>query len=95
MMNAGLAQKLEAVMMGTLALESVLADPANFSGSSGASFHGLQHFLADADIRAKDCTYREMQFGELQKLIRLLNSDADSESIAKITFLGVSDECAF
>lgn len=79
-------------MAGALALESVLADPANFEGVAEASFHGLQHFLADADIRAKDSAYREMQYGEMQRLIRLLKSGARSESLAKITFLEVSGE---
>jgi hypothetical protein len=92
MMNSGLAQKLDAVMAGTLLLESVLADPAHFEGAAKASFHGLQHFLADADIRAKDRAYREMQYGEMQKLIRLLKSGAGAEVLARITFLRVSSE---
>lgn len=87
-----LAQKLEAVMAGLLSLESVLDDPTNFEGPAGASFHGLQHFLADADIRAKDSTYRALQEGEMQKLIRLLKSGSDAQALAKITFLGVSGE---
>lgn len=53
-----LAQKLEAVLAGTLALESVLEDTTNFEEAAKAAFHGLQHFLADADIRAKDSAYR-------------------------------------
>jgi hypothetical protein len=92
MMNSGLAQKLEAVVAGVLSLESVLADPDNFEGAAKASFHGLQHYLSDADIRAKDSAYREMQYGEMQKLLRLLKSGAGAEALAKITFLGVSGE---
>jgi hypothetical protein len=92
MMNSGLAQKLEAVVAGVLSLESVLADPAHFEGAAKASFYGLQHFLADADIRAKDSAYREMQYGEMQKLIHFLKSGAGAEALAKITFLRVSNE---
>src|SRR5579864_7249794 len=36
----------------------------------------LEHYLADADIRARDPEYRAMQNGELLKLIRLLRADA-------------------
>ena len=92
---ASLARKLEAVLADSLALESVLEDPTNFEGAAKASFHGLQHFLADADIRAKDGGYRAMQEREMQKLIRLLRSGADGSALAKITFLGVSSERTF
>lgn len=85
-----LANKLEAVLAGSLPLESVLADPTNFQGSAEASFHGLQHFLADADIRAKDSAYRTMQESEMRRLIVLLKSGADAKALAKITFLGAS-----
>ena len=79
-------------MAGSLSLESVLDDPANFAGSAKASFHGLQHFFVDADIRAKDSSYRTMQEGEMQKLIFLLKSGANEHALANITFLGVSGE---
>ncbi len=79
-------------MAGTLSLESVLDDPVNFEGPAAAAFHGLQHFLSDADIRAKDSAYRAMQEGEMQRLIRLLECGADAKALAKITFLGVSGE---
>lgn len=85
-----LAPKLEAVLAGSRALERVLEDPTNFEGAARASFHGLQHFLADADIRTNDSEYRAMQESEMQKLIRLLRSGADGSALAKITFLGVS-----
>ncbi len=83
-----LAQKLEAVLAGALALESVLEDPTNFEGAARASFHGLQHFLADADIRAKDSAYRTMQESEMQRLIYLLKSGANATELSKISFLG-------
>ena len=79
-------------MASSLSLESVLDDPTNFEGPAEASFHDLQHFLADADIRAKDSAYRTMQEGEMQRLIRLLKSGANAQALAKITFLGVSSE---
>lgn len=85
-----LAQKLEAVLAGALELESVLDDSANFEGVSKASFHGLQHFLADADIRAKDSAYRAMQESEMLRLIKLLKSGAGATELAKISFLGGS-----
>lgn len=90
--SESLANMLEAVLAGSLSLESVLADPTNFEGLTAASFHGLQHFLADADIRAKDSAYRTMQEREMQRLIGLLKSSADAKAIAKITFLGASSE---
>lgn len=79
-------------MVGSLSLQSLLADPENFQGAASATFHGLQHFLADADIRAKYSDYRSMQEQEMKKLIRLLRSGADAKALEKITFLGVSDE---
>lgn len=87
-----LAQMLESVLAGSLALERVLEDAANFEGEAKASFHGLQHFLADADIRAKDSAYRTMQESEMLKLIHLLKSGADATALSKISFLQVSDE---
>lgn len=92
MKTESLANKLEAVLAGSLPLENVLADPTNFEGMAEASFHGLQHFLADADIRAKDSAYRSMQEREMQRLIVLLKSGADAKALAKITFLGTSGE---
>jgi len=83
-----LAKKLEAVLAGTLDLGSLLKDSANFKGAAKASFHGLQHFLADADIRAKDSAYRAMQEGEMLRLIHLLKSGADATELSKVSFLG-------
>ena len=53
-------------------------------------WHGLQHFLADADIRAKDPGYREMQERELERLIGLLQQGAPKEDLRRITFLAPS-----
>ena len=53
---------------------------------------GLAHFLADADIRAKDAEYREMQERELERLIRLLLEGEPPEELRRITFLGRSKD---
>jgi hypothetical protein len=47
----------------------------------------LEHYLADADIRARDPEYRAMQNGELLKLIRLLRADAPTTQLQRINFL--------
>ena len=91
-MSESLAEKLECVLKGTVSLDGVLADPINFEGLAGSCFHGLQHFLADEDIRAWDSSYREMQENEMRKLIVLLKSGADSKALAAVTFLGGSGE---
>ena len=87
-----LAEKLQGVLDGILPLEKILADQKNFEGSAEGCFHGLYHFLADGDIRARDSIYREMQETEMRRLIGLLKSGADSKALAKITFLGASGE---
>jgi hypothetical protein len=50
----------------------------------------IEHYLSDTDIRAKSESYREMQEGEMSKLIRLLRAGAPSEEIVRIHFLGRS-----
>lgn len=50
----------------------------------------LEHYLADADIRARDAVYREMQDAELRKLIRALREGGQENSVRRITFLGNS-----
>jgi hypothetical protein len=49
---------------------------------------GLPHYFADADIRAKDASYRAMQEHELSRLIRLLEAGATEAELLQITFLG-------
>ena len=51
---------------------------------------GLAHFLSDADIRAKDAAYREMQERELDRLIQVLLKCGSEEELRHITFLGQS-----
>jgi hypothetical protein len=50
----------------------------------------LEHFLSDADIRARDEDYRTMQEAELAKLVSLLRADAPDSELCKVTFLGYS-----
>ncbi len=85
-----LAEKLEAVLAGTLTLQSVLDDPKNFEGPYATVYHGLWHFLIDADIRTRDHAYREMQEREMRRLINLLKSGADETVLTKVTFLSAS-----
>ncbi len=68
---------------------------AKYMHAGGPSFlehiwDGLEHFLADADIRAKDDDYREMQEQELDRLIELLQQGASKEQLRRISFLGRS-----
>ena len=85
-----LANQLDDVLAGRLELRLVLEQPAPQGGSLEACFHGLQHFLADSDIRAKDESYRVTQEGEMRKLIGLLRSSASYDNLATVDFLGGS-----
>ena len=90
--SESLAEKLNGVLEGVMPLDSVLADSTNFEGSTESCFYGLQHFLADVDIRARDSSYRAMQENEMRRLIGLLKSGADSKTLAAVTFLEAPDE---
>ena len=48
---------------------------------------GVWHYLADADIRARDAEYRKMQELEMYRLIRHLRAGRLAEA-QRITFLG-------
>jgi hypothetical protein len=85
-----LADKLQRVLDGSIALDDLLDDPANRGECLDACLLGLQHFLSDDDIRAKDADYRDMQETEMRKLIALLRSGADRQTLSKIHFLGRS-----
>lgn len=87
-----LAEKLEGVLQGVVPLEKMLTDTANFKGVAKSCYHGLQHFLPDADIRARDSSYKAILENEMRKLINLFRSGADSETLAAVTFLGSSDK---
>jgi len=83
-----LADQLQRVLDGAIALEDVLDDPANQGDILQSCIHGLEHFLVDADIRSMDAGYRQMQVAEMCKLIALLRSGADRRLLSKIHFLG-------
>jgi hypothetical protein len=88
--SVALADQLQRVLDGVIQLEDVLEDPDNQGEYLEGCLHGLQHFLSDDDIRAKDADYREMQETEMRKLIALLRSGADRRVLSKIHFLGRS-----
>jgi hypothetical protein len=50
-------------------------------------FGNLHHYIADADIRAKDPVYRELQDSEMTILISRLRS-GDIAKANQVTFLG-------
>lgn len=83
-----LAEMLELVLDGRCSLGDLLDDPSAFDGELENCFHGLQHFHADEDIRAKDAGYRDMQEGEMRRLIALLRSDATGSALRSVSFLG-------
>lgn len=88
--NEALAAQLQRVLDGRAKLQDILDDPATQGDELQSCFHGLQHFLADEDIRAKDDEYRQMQEAEMRKLIRLLLSGADCRLLSAVHFLGRS-----
>jgi len=90
--NRGLARDLESLRAGAL-------DAGQFRRKYGAGvasavleavWPNLAHYLDDADIRTKDAAYRDMQDGELKKLIQLLRNQAPIDELRRITFLGRS-----
>jgi len=88
---AELAKDLRAVAAGTL---TEVAFREKYSGRDvpevEAVWHGLQHYFADADIRARDAEYSRMQAQELERLIQLLESDASLGALDRVGFLGPS-----
>ncbi|MDL5033154.1 hypothetical protein QRD43_14665 [Pelomonas sp. APW6] len=90
-----LAELLQQVLDGEAPIDAVLERDENFEGALAGCFHGLQHFAADMDIREKDAGFREMQEGEMRKLIALLRFGANRAALEKIHFLGVSSGRAF
>ena len=47
----------------------------------------VEHFLADADIRADDLHYRSMQEDQMKGLINALRNNADSDKLLRFTFI--------
>jgi hypothetical protein len=87
-----IADDLESLRTGTL-LESEFR--AKYQAAAAPSLLNviwptLDHYLADVDIRERDPDYRDMQDGEMEKLIRLLRAGAPDTELAEIHFLGES-----
>ena len=85
-----LAKKLEGVLSGTVDLDTLLEKSSEFGETMTHCFHGLYHFLSDAEIRAKEPGYAAMQLSEMRKLISLLRSGASPEQLESVHFLGPS-----
>lgn len=47
----------------------------------------FEHYIADADIRAKDTAYKAFQEAELRKLIEALSQGAEPSRLRRINFL--------
>lgn len=47
----------------------------------------FEHYVADADIRAKDTAYKTFQGAELRKLIDALSQGAEPSRLGRINFL--------
>ena len=90
--NADLANDLRAVATGALT-EAAFREKYSevHSPTLDAIWHGLEHYFADADIRATDPAYDEMQTRELQRLIRRLEEGGSSKDLARVSFLGSSE----
>jgi hypothetical protein len=87
---AKLATMLEEVLVGKRDLYALLDNPSEHSDELEACFHGLWHYAADEDIRAKDAGYSAMQQSEMRKLISLLRCGASAETLKQVSFLGAS-----
>ena len=88
-----IASELEAMLSGDL---SPSAFREKHAASQGAVMDAIRpcidHYLDDEDIRASDPDYREMQEGEMRKLIKLLRTNRPDQDLARITFLAPSRE---
>lgn len=80
---------LEALLAGTLTDYELRAKYQNIDRSDVVEvvWENLEHYLADADIRAKDDQYRLMQDSEMVKLITLLRTGGSLRDLARIDFL--------
>jgi hypothetical protein len=85
--NEALASRLEGVLVRGEALSLLLEEPGPLLKALQPCFHGLQHYLADEDIRAKDEKYRQMQENEMRQLIRLLRTGAERSRVGRVSFL--------
>lgn len=81
-----LAEDLIRVLDGNLALAEVLAHPERYGGALEPCLQGLQHYLADEAVRAKDAGHRAMQEDAMERLIDLLLMGAPNEELASASF---------
>ena len=83
------AEELEAVRAGRAPIAKLWSQYVSQADSSQfeeiLSF--VEHYVADADIRAKDSQYREMQEREFDRLLAHLRAGRISEA-KRVTFLG-------
>ena len=84
-----LANALEALLLGFLTEEQFRRqNPTRTAGRDlEPVLANIEHFLADADIRARDPGYKAMQEGALSKVITALRS-GDVKLARHISFLG-------
>lgn len=86
---ADLASDLEALMLGKLTDEEFRRRYPSELGSQlrDAIWGNLEHYFADAVIRARDADYQTMQDREMMRLIRLLRDDAPLTELQRVNFL--------
>jgi len=84
-----LADALEALLRGVLTEEQFRRqNPTRTAGRDlEPVLANIEHFLADADIRARDPRYKAMQEGAVSKVITALRS-GDVNMARHISFLG-------
>jgi hypothetical protein len=86
---ADLADALEALLGGRMTPEEFRrAYPLRTANSEFEAILGnIEHFLSDADIRARDPRYRTMQQGAIERVIVALRS-GEFEAAGRISLLG-------
>ena len=91
-LTARLADDLESLLAGRVAADDLWSRWEDHLDSAllDAVGENLDHYLADADIRARDAEYRAMQDAEMRKLVILLRAGAPDSDLEKIHFLGRS-----
>jgi hypothetical protein len=82
-----LALDLESVLLGRMELVLVLSHREKYGEAIDACLHGLNHFLADEDVRSKDADYKAMQEAAMRRLISLLRSEASAVELSAEDFL--------
>lgn len=90
--HASLVADLEALLSDALSASDFRRKYQSESDSVvlDAIWENLQHYLEDADSRARDESCRDMQQNELRKLIRMLREHAPVAHLRRISFLTVT-----